>query len=143
MPLLGLSSMRFSRQGMYSRIDIVSQKDVELFLRGPLVRRTAEEPLFNGLLEHYHFLGYTQPVGEHLKYLVYGAGRGVACLAWSSAPRHLGPRDRFLRWRAEARRRNIRFTAYNDFDPAVGSRAASGIPHSRSDASDVVARLGA
>ena len=26
-----------------------------------LVRRTAEEPLFNGLLEHYHFLGYTQP----------------------------------------------------------------------------------
>jgi len=31
-----------------------------------LVRRTAEEPLFNGLLEHYHFLGHTQPVGEHL-----------------------------------------------------------------------------
>ena len=78
-----------------------------------LVRRTAEEPLFNGLLEHYHFLGYTQPVGEHLKYMVCGAGRVVACLAWSSAPRHLGPRDRFIGWRAEARRRNIRFIAYN------------------------------
>ena len=78
-----------------------------------LVRRTAEEPLFNGLLEHYHFLGYTQPVGEHLKYLVHGAGRVMACLAWSSAPRHLGPRDRFIGWTAEARRRNIRFIAYN------------------------------
>jgi hypothetical protein len=78
-----------------------------------LVRRTPEEPVFNGLLEHYHFLGYTQPVGEHLKYLVYGAGGVVACLAWSSAPRHLGPRDRFIRWTAEARRRNIRFIAYN------------------------------
>ena len=78
-----------------------------------LVRRTAEEPLFNGLLEHYHFLGYTQPVGEHLKYMVCGAGRVVACLAWSSAPRHLGPRDRFIGWTAEARRRNIRFIAYN------------------------------
>ena len=78
-----------------------------------LVRRTVEEPLFNGLLEHYHFLGYTQPVGEHLKYMVCGAGRVVACLAWSSAPRHLGPRDRFIGWTAEARRRNIRFIAYN------------------------------
>jgi Domain of unknown function (DUF4338) len=78
-----------------------------------LVRRTVEEPLFNGLLEHYHYLGYTQPVGEHLKYLVYGAGRVVGCLAWCSAPRHLGPRDRFIGWTAEARRKNIRFIAYN------------------------------
>jgi hypothetical protein len=78
-----------------------------------LVRRTAAEPLFNGLLEHYHYLGYTQPVGEHLKYLVYGAGRVVGCLAWCSAPRHLGPRDRFIGWTAEARRKNIRFIAYN------------------------------
>jgi hypothetical protein len=78
-----------------------------------LVRRTAEEPLFNGLVEHYHYLGYTQPVGEHLKYLVYGAGHVVGCLAWSSAPRHLGPRDRFIGWSAEARLKNIRFIAYN------------------------------
>lgn len=77
------------------------------------VRRTTEEPLFNSLLEQYHFLGYTQPVGEHLKYLVYGGGRPVACLAWSSAPRHLGPRDRFIGWSAEARRQNIRCIAYN------------------------------
>jgi hypothetical protein len=78
-----------------------------------LVRRTVEEPLFNGLLEHHHYLGYTQPVGEHLKYLVYGAGRVVGCLAWQSAPRHLGPRDRFIGWNASARRANIRFIAYN------------------------------
>ena len=77
------------------------------------VRRTPQEVLFNSLLEQYHFLGYTQPVGEHLKYLVYALGRPVACLAWSSAPRHLGPRDRFIGWSAEARRRNIRFVAYN------------------------------
>jgi Domain of unknown function (DUF4338) len=77
------------------------------------VRRTREEPLFNSLLERYHFLGYTQPVGEHLKYLVYALGRPLACLAWSSAPRHLGPRDRFIGWSTEARRKNIRFIAYN------------------------------
>jgi hypothetical protein len=77
------------------------------------VRHTWEEPLFNSLLDRYHYLGYAQPVGEHLKYLVYALGRPIACLAWSSAPRHLGPRDRFIGWSSEARRKNIRFLAYN------------------------------
>jgi len=77
------------------------------------VRRTKQEAIFNGLIEQYHYLGYTQPVGEHLKYLVYESGRPVAALAWSSAPRHLGPRDRFIGWSAQKRRQNIRFLAYN------------------------------
>lgn len=77
------------------------------------VRHTWEEPLFNSLLDRYHYLGYAQPVGEHAKFLVYALGRPIACLAWSSAPRHLGPRDRFIGWSAEARRKNIRFLAYN------------------------------
>ncbi len=42
---------------------------------GPLdihqVRRTPAEKLFGSLLEGHHYLGYTQPVGEHLKYLIY------------------------------------------------------------------------
>lgn len=78
-----------------------------------LVRRTPEERLFNALIEHHHYLGYTQPVGEQLKYMVFAGERPVACLAWSSAARHLGPRDRFIGWSPEARRRNIRFLAYN------------------------------
>jgi hypothetical protein len=77
------------------------------------VRRTADEPLFNSLMEEHHYLGYEQPVGEHLKYLVWAKSRPIACLAWSSAPRHLASRDRYIGWSAEARRRNIRFLAYN------------------------------
>jgi len=91
--------------------------EVELGELGPLefqlVRRTGDEPLFNSLLEQHHYLGYEQPVGEHLKYLVWGQSRPLACLAWSSAPRHLGARDRYIGWSAEARRRNVRFLAYN------------------------------
>jgi hypothetical protein len=78
-----------------------------------LVRRTGDEPLFNSLMEQHHYLKYEQPVGEHLKYLAWAQGRPIACLAWSSAPRHLGSRDRYIGWSAEARRRNIRFIAYN------------------------------
>ncbi len=84
---------------------------------GPLrirqVRRTSEERLVNALLAAYHYLGYTQPVGEHLKLLVCAGERPVACLAYSSAPRHLGPRDRFIGWSPQARRRNIHLVAYN------------------------------
>jgi hypothetical protein len=92
-------------------------------IRGPLnelqpiaiqqVRRTGDESLYNSLIERHHYLGYEQPVGEHLKYVVWATGRPIACMAWSSAPRHLGCRDRFIGWSREARRRNIRFIAYN------------------------------
>jgi len=64
-------------------------------------------------MEQHHYLGYEQPVGEHLKYLVWAHGRPIACMAWSSAPRHLASRDRYIGWSAEARRSNIRFIAYN------------------------------
>ncbi len=84
---------------------------------GPLevrqVRRTPDEALFNSLLKDHHYLGYTQPVGEHLKYLVFAQGRPVACVAWCSAPRHLGSRDRFIGWDKQARRQNIGLLAYN------------------------------
>jgi hypothetical protein len=77
------------------------------------VRRTGRERLFNSLIQAHHYLGYTQPVGEHLKYLVYWGQRLLACLAWSSAPRHLGPRDRFIGWSLPQRRRNLHLLAYN------------------------------
>ena len=77
------------------------------------VRRTRQEKLFNSLIEQYHYLGYCHPVGEQLKYLVYFQERPVACFAWSSAPRHIGCRDRFIGWNQETRKRNIALMAYN------------------------------
>lgn len=77
------------------------------------VRRTPEEALCNSLLAQYHYLGYTRPVGAHLKYLVSALGRPIACVVWSSAPRHLGPRDRFIGWTPEVRRRHLHLIAYN------------------------------
>lgn len=77
------------------------------------VRRTSEEALFHSLLEQHHYLGYERPVGEHLKYLVKARGQAIACLAWSSAPRHLKLRDRYLGWSDEARERNVHLLAYN------------------------------
>jgi hypothetical protein len=92
-------------------------------VRGPLgeilplemeqVQQSEQEPLFNSLLEQYHYLRYQHPVGEHLKYLVKTRGQVIACLAWSSAPRHIGSRDRFIGWDPRARRSHLHLIAYN------------------------------
>jgi hypothetical protein len=83
---------------------------------GPLdirqVRRTPDEGLVKSLVQEHHYLGYVHPVGEHLKYLVLARGQPVACFCWSSAPRHLGPRDRHIGWAPMVRRANLRFVAY-------------------------------
>ena len=77
------------------------------------VRRTKHEKLFNSLIQQYHYLGYCHPVGEQLKYIVWSGKRPVACFAFSSAPRHIGCRDRFIGWRQEIRKKNIHLMAYN------------------------------
>jgi len=77
------------------------------------VRRTPQEKLFNSLIEQHHYLGYCHPVGEQLKYLVYFHERPIACFAWSSAPRHIGCRDRFIGWNPETRKHNLPLMAYN------------------------------
>jgi hypothetical protein len=61
----------------------------------------------------HHYLRYTQPVGEHLKYVVFAGSDPIAAMAWSSAPRHLAGRDRFIGWPAEVRRRHLHLIAYN------------------------------
>ena len=77
------------------------------------VRRTSLESLFNSLIERDHYLGYTQPVGEHLKYMLFAHDRPVACLGWSSAPWHMGPRDRFIGWSPAVRRGNLHLIVCN------------------------------
>jgi hypothetical protein len=77
------------------------------------VRRTKLEPFFNGLIEQYHYLGYTQPVGEHLKYIVFAVGRPIACFVFSSAPYSIRHRDRFIGWSPETLGKNRHLLAYN------------------------------
>ena len=77
------------------------------------VRRTVSEKVFNSLVCEYHYLGYTQPVGEHFKYLAFSSGRPIACLAWGSAPWYIGARDKFIGWPKEVRQKNLHLIANN------------------------------
>ena len=77
------------------------------------VRRTPREGLFEQLIREHHYLGYTQPVGEHLKYVIYAQGQPVAAMAWASSTPNVAPRDRFVGWTQEQCARNIHLIAYN------------------------------
>ena len=77
------------------------------------VRRTPHEKLYDTLVEQYHYLGYCHPVGEYLKHVVFVNNRPIACFAFSSAPRHIGCRDRFIGWDQEQRKQSIHLIAYN------------------------------
>jgi hypothetical protein len=107
----------FLQRNRLERIEVdESPLGVSLKEIGPVelrqVRRSREESLVKSLIEQYHYLGYVQPVGEHLKYLISAQDRPIGCFCWSSAPRRLGPRDRYIGWSPEARRENIRYIAY-------------------------------
>ena len=78
-----------------------------------LVRRADGEDLFNYLLNEHHYLGFSRPVGEHLKYLVLRGDRPVACMAWNSGPLKLKLRDTFVGVPRPAYAHNLHLIAYN------------------------------
>jgi hypothetical protein len=77
------------------------------------VRKTQYEKLYNSLIHEHHYLRYTHPIGENIKYIFFSNGRPIACIGWTSAVRHIGCRDRFIGWSAEIRKKNLHLIAYN------------------------------
>ena len=90
------------RKARELELNLIWEKSIECGLAelGPIeirqVRRTLEEKLFNSLMESHHYLGYTQPVGEHLEYLYLAADKPSAFMACSSCPCHLRARHHFV-----------------------------------------------
>lgn len=84
---------------------------------GPLeirqVRRVEGEDLFNHLVAQHHYLGFSRPVGEHLKYLVRAGQRPIACMAWNSGPLRLKLRDEFVGAARATYQHNLHLIAYN------------------------------
>jgi hypothetical protein len=78
-----------------------------------LVRTTNLEPLYNSLVQHHHYLGYRQIVGNHLKYMAFIEDRPVACLGWGSAAWAVKSRDSFIGWDKATKERNLHFVATN------------------------------
>lgn len=68
----------------------------------------AQRPLFEQLLQQYHYLGHRSWVGENLQYLVRDAqGRPVACVLFGAPAWQCADRDRYIGWDALTRARQL------------------------------------
>ena len=72
-----------------------------------MVRQTADEALWDYLVDTYHYLGRPWIVGACLKYLAYLDGRLVACLGWGSAAWKVACRDDTIGWDPQTREANL------------------------------------
>jgi hypothetical protein len=77
------------------------------------VRHTGLEPLYNSLVHQYHYLGYRQIVGNHLKYIACIDDRPVACLGWGSPAWSVKSRDAFIGWDKKTKEQRLHFVANN------------------------------
>jgi hypothetical protein len=78
------------------------------------VRSAAERARCLRLLERHHYLGALQAVGEQIFYIAHGPNGGWrAVLVFCAAAKHLGPRDRWIGWSVEQRRRRLALVANN------------------------------
>ena len=73
-----------------------------------------DEKLFNYLLKTQHYLGFSRPVGQNMKYLVRSAdGVVLGCLLFGAAAWKCQDRDRFIGWDARTRERNVNLVTGN------------------------------
>lgn len=81
------------------------------------IRRVASPEaacVFRGLVQQYHYLGYTGPVGENLQYLIYDRHeRLLGCQLYGAAAWRVADRDRFIGWDEATRQRGLSRIANN------------------------------
>lgn len=78
------------------------------------VKEREEASLFKTFLSLYHYLGYRGIVGENMRYIVYDReDNPLGCMLFGSAAWRIEPRDRFLCWDSERRKRNLHLITNN------------------------------
>ena len=106
-----------------SRVRITSASDPRPIIEQPagafaplalkLVAAKADSRLWNEYIQRYHYLGHKPLPGAQLRYLVYAAGQVVAALGFGAAAWQTAPRDLFIGWTHEQRKRNLHLIVNN------------------------------
>jgi hypothetical protein len=74
---------------------------------------TGTSALWNDYIERYHYLGYTALPGAQLRYFIRSQGQILALLGFSAAAWKVAPRDEFIGWDMEMRRKNLHLVVNN------------------------------
>jgi hypothetical protein len=68
-------------------------------------RKTA--PLFNELIQRYHYLGYSRMGGDQMRFFVYAGKHLAALLGFSAAAWRVAGRDEYIGWSDAQRRAHL------------------------------------
>jgi Druantia protein DruA len=122
--ILALPTLRDTRAPGPRRVVSTSQSDAQYSVTGSagdfepitlhLVQASNRDlsSLFKQYVDRYHYLRYRIPFGAHLRYLVQSQklpGRYLACLQFSSPAWMMAPRDAWIGWSSDERKRNLQF----------------------------------
>jgi hypothetical protein len=101
--------------------------DIELAVLGPpivpavdLARLSLDQVgakrdslLWNAYIQRYHYLGHQLMPGAQLRYFVRAAGEVIALLSFGASAWKTKPRDEFIGWTHDERRRNLHLIVNN------------------------------
>jgi hypothetical protein len=82
-------------------------------VRVEMIRYTEHEPLYNSLVDQFHYLGYSQIVGNHLKYMAFTGDVPLACIGWGSAAWAVKSREQFIGWPKPVKNKRLHYIANN------------------------------
>jgi hypothetical protein len=98
------TKVRLTEKGRPQQPIRIDAGKVELCL-SPVKRKTA--PLFNELIQRYHYLGYSRMCGAQMRFFVYTAKQLVALLGFSAAAWRVAGRDEFIGWSDAQRKAHL------------------------------------
>jgi hypothetical protein len=73
----------------------------------------SDSRLWNEYIQRYHYLGHKPLPGAQLRYTVYSPAQPVALLGFGAAAWTSAPRDRYIGWSHEQRRRHLHLVVNN------------------------------
>ncbi len=124
--LVSLPAVRKTAPSRPRKIVVRSESDAQPPLTGtagdytPLLLERVDDAelssLWNQFIDRYHYLRFRVPFGANLRYLVHSTrkpGEYLACLLFSSPAWKMAPRDGWIGWNEQQRKRNLQYVVCN------------------------------
>ena len=77
------------------------------------VQHKSDSRLWNEYIERYHYLGHKPLPGAQLRYFIYAQNQLVALLGFGAAAWQTAPRDQFIGWSHDQRKKNLHLIINN------------------------------
>jgi len=80
-----------------------------------IAKEKEQKQSWNEYVERYHYLGYKQPIGPHLRYFIVDRlGRKLGCMLFSFPTWSLPSRDQWIGWDKKANEKNLKLVVNNN-----------------------------